>query len=211
MKIKVKELKRLLIESALIVFSVLFALFINRLAENQKTQQQKQIALERIVQEMQKNRVMIDSAENLHREVLVRRQQAAANERDSLRSTLARRGYFDREVLGILLGRRTFLPEIPKNTSWNAALTTGIIAEFDYEVVAALTEVYDFQKLMTEEILASVLEIFYAPVVEEEIKTINTLSVRLNELISLEQTTIDEIDEALATIYPSNPAPTATE
>ena len=42
MKIRLEGFKRLLVESALIIFSVLFALFINRYAENQKTQQQKQ-------------------------------------------------------------------------------------------------------------------------------------------------------------------------
>ncbi|MEO0331670.1 MAG: hypothetical protein AAF223_08290 [Bacteroidota bacterium] len=67
MRIRIKEFKRLLVESALIVFSVLFALFINRYAESQKLRQQKQVALERIVQEMKSNRELIAEALDIHK------------------------------------------------------------------------------------------------------------------------------------------------
>ena len=60
MKFSLRRLGKPLFESALIIFSVLFALFVNRYAENQRTQEQKQIALGRIVEEMKSNRTIIE-------------------------------------------------------------------------------------------------------------------------------------------------------
>lgn len=142
MKIKLEGFKRLLVESALIVFSVLFALFINRYAENQKVEQQKQVALERIVEEMKSNRRIIDSAVQIHQVALKNLLRASVDEQDTLRIYLVDRGYFDPDAFGLLLNNASFFPEIPKSTSWDATATTGIIAEFEYREVTAFTEVY---------------------------------------------------------------------
>ncbi|MEM9829819.1 MAG: hypothetical protein AAF944_04235 [Bacteroidota bacterium] len=201
MKIRIKGFRRLLIESALIVFSVLFALFINRYAENQKTERQKEVALERIVEEMKDNRRILDSVVQIHRTALGNLQKASANERDSFRVHLAKQGYFDPDAFGLLFNNSSFLPEIPKSTSWNAAATIGIISEFDYDIVTAANEAYTVQRFLTEEMITPIIEIFYAPV-DDEIKTINILSVQIRELISTEQSTITEINQALKIIYP---------
>ncbi|MEQ9440219.1 MAG: hypothetical protein RIG62_14290 [Cyclobacteriaceae bacterium] len=204
MKIKIEGFKRLLVESALIVFSVLFALFINRYAENQKTQQQKKIAMERIVQEMKNNRELIDSAVQIHEGVLARLQKTATIETDSLRLYLHQRGYFDVKAFGLLVDEQTFYPKFPSNTSWQAAMATGIVSEFDYQVVENLTEVYDIQRFFIEETLKSITGVIYAPVDEDINKTINTLLLQVNELVQQEYTTMNTIDKALETIHPSN-------
>nr|WKN38503.1 hypothetical protein K4G66_07280 [Tunicatimonas sp. TK19036] len=202
MKIRLEGFKRLLVESALIVFSVLFALFINRYAENQKTQQQKQVAIERIVQEMKVNREIIDSAMQIHRGALTRLQEAAANETDSFRVYLGQRRYFDGKAFGLLLDEQSFYPKFPSNTSWQAAMATGIVSEFDYEVVENLAEVYNIQRFFIEETLESITEIIYAPVDDDVKRTINTLLLQVNELAEQERTTIAAIDEAMEAIYP---------
>jgi len=203
MKFKLKGFKRLLVESALIVFSVLFALFINRYAENQKTEQQKQIALERIVQEMKSNRDHIAEALEIHKVALRNLRQAAANENDSLRIYMAKYEYFlDQKVFYHLLdGQISVYPVFPVNTSWQAALATGIVSEFDYQVVEILTDVYSTQEYFMEETFKAITEIISLPI-ENEYQTINTLLFPINELVQQEQKTINHIDEALKVIYP---------
>lgn len=202
MKIKLEGFKRLLVESALIVFSVLFALFINRYAENQKTEQQKEIALERIVQEIRNNRAIIDSALKIHRKSLKNLQQAIIHENDSLRIYLAQRGYFDSKALGLLTDEQSFYPTFPSNTSWQAAMATGIVSEFNYKVVETLAEVYDVQRFLMEKTLESITEVIYDPVDENVDRTLNTLLIQVNELVEQEHTTISAIDEAMVAIHP---------
>ncbi len=203
MKIKIKGLKRLLVESALIVFSVLFALFINRYAESQKTEQQKRIALERIVQEMKSNREHIAKALEIHKIALRNLQQAASDENDSLRIYMAEYKYFlDQRVFHHLLdGKISVYPVFPVNTSWQAALATGIVSEFNYQIVEILTDVYSTQEYFMEETFKAITEIISFPI-ENENQTINTLLFPINELVQQEQKTIDVIDEALKIIYP---------
>ncbi|MEM6840731.1 MAG: hypothetical protein AAF632_00780 [Bacteroidota bacterium] len=202
MKIRLKEFKRLLVESALIVFSVLFALFINRYAENQKMEKQKQVALERISQEMKSNREHIAKALEIHKIALQNLQQAASDENDSLRIYMAEYKYFlDQRVFHHLLdGQISVYPVFPVNTSWQAALATGIVSEFNYQIVEILADVYSTQEYFMEETFRAVTEIISLPI-ENENQTINTLLFPINELVQQEQKAIDVIDEALKIIY----------
>ncbi|WKN41872.1 hypothetical protein [Tunicatimonas pelagia] len=202
MKIRLKGFRRLLIESALIVFSVLFALFINRYAENQKIERQKEVALERIIEEMKDNRRILDSAMHIHQTIISNLRRAATDEQDTLRTYLAQQGYFSSDVLGLISNGSSFFPEFPKSTSWDAAVTTGIVAEFDYNIVTAATEVYTSQGFITEELMPSFIQVLYTPVDPEEIKTINILSMRFVELADLEGEVVKQIDRALGVIYP---------
>mgnify|MGYP001791414640 CR=1 FL=1 len=203
MRIRIKEFKRLLVESALIVFSVLFALFINRYAESQKLRQQKQVALERIVQEMKSNCELIAEALDIHKTAFRNLQQAATDENDSLRIYMAKYKYFlDQKVFHHLLdGQTSFYPVFPVSTSWQTALATGIVSEFDYQVVEILTEVYTTQEYFLEESLKATIEIISVPI-EDESQTINTLLFPVNELVQQERKTIDAIDKALKLMCP---------
>src|SRR3954464_6172848 len=93
------EINKLLMESALIVFSVLFALFIDRLAEEYKTQEQKKIALSRIHQELITNQTLISGLITRHQLVVRNLTKANRNPKDSLQVQLLRDGYVDWKLL----------------------------------------------------------------------------------------------------------------
>ncbi|HEX8528375.1 MAG TPA: hypothetical protein VF646_00065, partial [Cytophagales bacterium] len=57
-----RKVSGLLAESAMIVFSVLFALFIDRAAEKARMGRQKRIALERIHRELLSNQQLVSDA-----------------------------------------------------------------------------------------------------------------------------------------------------
>ena len=200
MGLNLRVLGRPLFESGLIIFSVLFALFVNRCAENQRIEEQKEVALERIVEELKSNRELIKDVMQVHREAVANLRRASTDENDSLRLYLARERFFDQEALGFLISGRSFFPSFPSSTSWNAAKSTAIIAEFDYEIVEALTKVYTTQEFFSEKTLTYIIQIIYSPVTEDERDTINALLLQTSELISQEEFTLQNIEEALEVI-----------
>lgn len=135
MKFSVSHLGRPLFESALIVFSVLLALYVNRWAENQRTEEQKRVALERIAKELENNQALMKDAHQVHKRILINLEKASLDENDSLRIYLAHQKYFDEKITGFLTNGNPFYRQFPSSTSWNAAEATGIVAEFDYGVV----------------------------------------------------------------------------
>ena len=207
MKFSFRSLGRPLFESALIVFSVLLALFVNRYAENQRIERQKDIALNRIVQELDSNRVLIERALLTHRDVVANLRNAAADENDSLRFYLTRDRHFSGKVFQFFTNERSFYQRFPGNTSWSSAKSTGIIAELDYPILEALTKVYDTQTFFMQETIPFITQAMYAPVADNELDTINPLSLRVSELIAQEATTIDYINEALRVIRGELPPP----
>ena len=96
---KRKQVIKLLIESALIVFSVLFALFIDRMATNIKTNDQKRTALARINQELSENEKLIGVMITRHAEVIENLNAAIQNPNDTLSRRLATDGYLNYRLL----------------------------------------------------------------------------------------------------------------
>lgn len=62
-------IKKHLVEGALIVFSVLFALLINKSFENYQTNLQREIAEESIINELQQNQYILNRWKEKHIEV----------------------------------------------------------------------------------------------------------------------------------------------
>src|SRR5688572_26243372 len=135
---KKEEVNKLLLESGLIIFSVLFALFIDRLAENHKTEQQKNVALERIRNELTSNLALVKAVLPVHEQILRKLTQAVSTPDDTFRLQLLRKGYLD---FSLLAEGHSIYPRLPTNSSWEAAQATGIMAELDYRTVEACTEV----------------------------------------------------------------------
>ena len=197
MKLKLRRFGRPIFESALIVFSVLLALFVNRWAEDQRIEERKEVALERIAEELRDNQKLVQNVLRIHQSAVVNLQKAVTNDRDSLRSYLAGRRYFDSEIFTLLVDGGSFYPRAPSSTSWEAAKSTGIIAEFDYGIVDILTGTYSIQEISLTSTLPLITQAFFRPIADNELDTINALLARINELISQEETLLWYINEAL--------------
>lgn len=130
--LKKEQVIKLLIESSPIVFSVLFALFIDRMAANARTNEQKRTALARIHQELSENEKLIREMVTLHAEVIQSLNAAMQRKDDTVRRQVVKDGYLDYRLLA--KGKSLF-PRYPSSTSWEAAKSTGIISEFDYETI----------------------------------------------------------------------------
>jgi hypothetical protein len=133
------EIKKLLLESSLIVFSVLLALFINRTAENIKTQNQKQTALERIYKEAHKNKAVTQEWQVRHQLYFDKISKIVSDKNDSLRILLLKKNYLD---IDLITEGKGMTSSMMASRAWDAAKSTQIISEFDYNTVESLTQLY---------------------------------------------------------------------
>lgn len=81
-------MKKYFAEGALIVFSVLFALFINKLFTDYQTNQKKEIALESIQKEISKNAEVVEKWKKHHQEINQRISDIVSGKNDNLNNVL---------------------------------------------------------------------------------------------------------------------------
>jgi hypothetical protein len=127
-----KWLARVVVESALIVASILVALALDEWREDREDEEMIQRALGSFLSEIERNRVKVEEA-------------APFNQ--GLRLVLARR-YRNRDIDTVDEFVNTvgsYDPLRLQATAWETALATGSLAKMDYELVSALSMAYILQ------------------------------------------------------------------
>lgn len=150
--------KKYLAEGTLIIFSVLFALFINKLFDDYQTNQKKATALKSIEQELLRNQGILENWKQKHSAVRDRISSILEGESDSLKAELREYDYLN---LGVLTNNESLIDAILINTAWESAKSTGIVAEFDFETTQTLTLAYSMQEVLTERTLAKILDYYF--------------------------------------------------
>ena len=151
-----RQFGKLLLDGLLIVFSVLFALYINRLSENAKMAGKKSVAMERLKKELLKNEAIIEIWYDEHSTIRDKITKVVENEQDSLRIQLLQYEYLN---LGVLTGDKSLIEAVLTDVSWEAAKATDIIAELDYELVEKLTHAYTMQQHLIDDTLKKILDL----------------------------------------------------
>jgi len=181
------NIRKYLAEGILIVFSVLFALFINKLFDDYKTAQKKKIAIESIEKELYRNQAILKRWKEKHTAIRDRIAGIISNEADSLKAELNK---YDHLNLGVLTNNESLIDAILVNTAWESAKTTGILAEFDFETMQKLTHVYTMQTVVMEKTLSEILD-YYFDVSTHDLKKLDQIMVqfhlRFRELTGQEQ------------------------
>lgn len=133
---------RVLVESALIVFSILLALAVNEMRDGLRLNDQRQRALTNIREEVEHNLAALESALPYHTDVA-----------ESLGAMLASPGAnadgtgFAAVVRAAPMGLNP--PDI-RRTAWETAVSTDAVARFDYELTYRLGGLYDAQAIGVE-------------------------------------------------------------
>ncbi|EDP69588.1 hypothetical protein FBALC1_05368 [Flavobacteriales bacterium ALC-1] len=153
-----KNIKKYIAEGILIVFSVLFALFINKLFDDYKTNVKKTIAIESIQKELYKNSEIIANWKEKHIKIRNRITQIVEGKNDSLKTELLKYDFLN---LGVLTNNQSLIDDILTNTAWESAKTTGIISEFNFETTQKLTHVYSMQEVLTERTITKILDYYF--------------------------------------------------
>ena len=93
------NIKKYLVESLLIVFSVLFALFISKAFEDYKTNQQKNILKESITRRIDRNQAILNKWKQKHLAIENVISRMIENKEDSLNVELEKYDYFNFMIL----------------------------------------------------------------------------------------------------------------
>lgn len=142
------------LEGFLIVFSVLFALYIENYVQELKIEKQKQLALERIKLEVERNARVLASWIPHHEKIYQHLSVSSLDKTDTLRNALLKYNYFN---FDIITSNKQLFQEVLTNTAWETAKSTGIIAEFDFELVEYLTQVYALQNVIMNNTLEQIM------------------------------------------------------
>jgi len=151
-------IKKYLAESVLIVFSVLFALFINQQFDEYQTHKRKNEALESIRKELYRNQAIVSSWKDKHQAILVRIASVLDGENDSLEQALLQEKHLD---IGLLTNQESIIDAVLTSTAWEAANATGIISEFNFNTTQKLTHVYSMQDVMVNRTMGKIVDYYF--------------------------------------------------
>lgn len=190
-------LKKYLVDGLLIVFSVLFALFINKLAESTKINKQKKIAIESIQKELYRNAGIVNDWYPRHKATMVRINDVLEGRNDSLKNEFLKYQFLN---LALLTEDESLMDAFLTNTAWETAKTTQVISEFDFETIRSLTFVYDMQEVITEKTMIKILDYYFdreAHNLEQLEPTLIQFQLRFSELVGQEALIQDFYDKAI--------------
>ena len=197
---KANPLKKYLAEGLLIVFSVLFALFINKLSDDYKTRKQKVIALQSIKSELYRNAAIVADWRKKHAKVLGRLDSILQGKNDSLKAKLQGTDFLD---FGMLTNEQSLIDATLTDTAWEAAKSTEIISEFDFESVQNITQAYKVQNILMEKTVTGMVGLFFDPVILDNQNLEMTLiqfNLRFGELVGQERTLEQLYEDAIQSI-----------
>lgn len=180
------NLKKYIGEGLLIVFSVLFALFINQSFDDYRTHQKKTIAQESILKELRANQAILANWQVKHTAIKQRLTSVIEGQADSLKTELQQYDYLN---LGVLTNNEVLIDAVLTNTAWESARATGIITEFDFETIQQLTLVYDLQAILLDRTTIQILDYLFAAEsndISNLDRTLVQLQLRLRELTGQE-------------------------
>lgn len=192
-----RKLKDYVLEGCLIIFSVLFALFLENYYQNIKIQQQKKLALERIRMELSRNAKILSEWIPDHRKIYNHLNKPADRKNDSLKNVLIQYDFFN---LDLILDNKQLINNVLTNTAWETAKSTGIISEFDFELTEQLTQVYSLQDVAVNVTIHEILEVLMDQETHEIRNldaSIKQLEIRFRELTGQERFLMNTYDASL--------------
>ncbi len=187
----------------LIVFSVLFALFINKMAADARENKDVRIAKESIRQELEQNAWVLKRWKKQHIEIRNRLTGILEGKNDSLKNELLQYEFLN---LGVLTGNQSLMDAFLTDTAWESAKTTGILSAFDFETTQQLTRVYTLQRVLTTRTLSQILDLYFdrsAHDMADLNQTLIQFQLRFWELTGQEELMVQLFDEALTALNPN--------
>ncbi|NVK51614.1 MAG: hypothetical protein HWD85_01675 [Flavobacteriaceae bacterium] len=181
-------IKKYLSEGLLIVFSVLFALFINRMSENATTEKRKKIAIENIKKEISTNLKVLGTWQEHHKKMYANITNLLNNKNDSVKNQLKSGKYFNFSTLSNNL---PLINSIISNTAWETSKATQIISEFDFKTIQELTQTYTMQEILLNNTLKSITNLYFNAAthnLQNLDATLLQFNLLFNELVGQEQT-----------------------
>ena len=153
-----RNINKYFVEGLLIVFSVLFALFIDKMYDDYLLSQKREIALQSVIKELQKNQSLLQDWNLRHTVIQDRISAILENKQPELKAALEQERFLQ---LGVLTNNQSLADSMLSVTAWESAKSTGIVAEFDFETTRKLTDAYALQQMTTERTFAQIIDYYF--------------------------------------------------
>ena len=174
------------LEGALIVFAVILGFLVTEWREDRRAEAKAQVAIERIVLELDANIRQLEQVAPYHRDT----SQAIGRHIGLIQSgEVSERGRFIEEAMAIM--PRGLAPPLLNRTAWDYAVTSGVLDPVEYDVVADVASVYALQERGVDSTwreMASTMFLNQENMMERELAPrFQLLSLMFQELASQEE------------------------
>jgi hypothetical protein len=196
-----KKFWHYVLEGFLIVFSVLFALYIENYVENLKTKERKQLALERIRLEIARNSKVLAEWMPKHDATYQLLYRSSLTNNDSLKKVLLMYNYFN---INVLTKQESVFNTILTATAWETAQSTQIASEFDFELMESLTQVYALQSLIMDRTLQEIIGVYLdrnSHDLDNVDDTLKQFEIRYQDLTGQEKVLASAYNDVLTKLY----------
>ncbi len=153
-------MKKYVAESALIVFSVLFALLINKLFDDYQQEQRAQEALQSIKQEILRNQAVVNSWTTSHKAMLEKIVEYNQSDEIAVKQAITESGYFDFSKIS---NEGSLVDATLIDASWQTAINVGILKKVDYQTLEIITQVYELQEVINDRTIQSIVNFYFQP------------------------------------------------
>jgi len=188
---------KLVFESALIIFSVLLALFLNEYRGQLKEEQHKKVAMQMIKVELKSNLESLNEWRPYHEKVL-------KNLNEALNPNVSNSELFtENGVLIWSLMPKGVVQGVIDNGSWQMLKASNVLSTVDLKTMLTLSKLYKHQAQGVESTLKNILTILSARESLErknQRSTIILLRNAFNEMVSQEDFLIKKYEQALIEI-----------
>lgn len=189
--------KKYFSEGFLIVFSVLFALFINGVSEDLKIKRQKQIALDNIKTELIKNQNILKEWQVKHRKIDKHIAALVNGKNEKVLKAMKQKSFLD---FGLLTNSGEFINKMLNQTAWETTKATTIITELDFLLVEKLTKTYELQKRIINNTINDITNLYYSSEshdLNNIDKTVLLFSLRFNQLTGQQSLLAEYYEDSL--------------
>ncbi|PID26339.1 MAG: hypothetical protein CR982_10785 [Candidatus Cloacimonadota bacterium] len=153
------DFKKYLSEGLLIVFSVLFALFINKTYQDAKTNSYRDNALKQIKTELIGNQNTLKEWMANHNAIIKNLNNLIENKKDNIQKLAETKGYLPQQMI---FDNMSLVNKPLLNSAWTSAQSIGIISEFDFKTLQYINATYELQQLMMNTTVKNIAEILYS-------------------------------------------------
>lgn len=144
MVLNIRTISKYFIEFLIVAFGVYLGVYAGEKQSEKKTYEKKEKSLTFIIEELENNKAKLDSAYAYHQSIELEfdANRNKVKESDYLKPYIGNTVFKHTEIKGWKgLGYANL-----NDTAFEAAKISGIIQEFDFETVQAISEVYNYQK-----------------------------------------------------------------
>lgn len=168
-------------EGLLIVFSVLFALFINKISEDAKTNRYKNNAKQQIKAELIANQKILQDWMISHKGIVENLTEIINGKIDSINSLAESNSYLP---MAVILYKKSLIDEPLSNSAWNSAKSVGILSEFDFNTLQSISQTYELQQYIMDTSIDRIVERFFLKTtdIEDTKKLLIELKLRFQNL-----------------------------